>query len=174
MRRLFIPSAGTFMLTSSLLFFAFSRAGDPFFNKTSKANLAEIQAGKLAISKGSTTIKRLGQQMITDYTTAEKDLIKIAKKQNISIVMHLDATHKHLLDSLISLSGKAFDAAYIKCQIADQQVAIAFFKEESLSGINSEVKEYAGKYLPLIKMHLNMFNGDSSAMKMTVDSPKNK
>ena len=174
MKRLYLFFPGVFMLIGSFFLTGFSTKEDPFFNDASQTNISAIKAGKLAVSKGSATIKQLGRRMMADFKTAQKELIRIGKRQNLHIEKQPDAGHKHLLDSLKSLSGKEFDAAFIKYQVAGHQASIALFKDESVNGADSKMKEYAGKYLPLLEMHLNMFKGDSSAMKMTVDSPRNK
>jgi putative membrane protein len=150
---------GAAILISSVVFLGFAKADDPFFNKASQANLAEIQAGKLAESKGNAKIKSLGTQMVEDHTKAENELTELAKKQSLNIAMSPDAEHKQALADLAKLSGKSFDSAYMASQLMDHKVAVALFSQEAASGTDSSAKAYATKYLPKLKMHLQMFEG---------------
>jgi putative membrane protein len=170
MKEIIASIAGAFTLLSSFLYVGLSNSDDPFYIKASHTNLAEIQFGKLASAKGSDKIKSFGRKMEADYSRAENELATLAKKQQVNIARHLDVTHKEILDSLKNLTGKEFDGAYIKNQLDDQQTAIDLFREESVNGIDSDARMYAGKYLPLLKMNLEMFKGELSGMHMSVDS----
>jgi len=134
-------------------------ADQSFFTQASQANLAEIAAGKLAESKGNSKVKSLGRQMVTDHTTAQNELVALAKKENITIPMSTDADHQNALSDLNKLSGKSFDSAYIASQLADHKTAVALFSEESVNGTDPGAKAFATKYLPKLKMHLQMFQG---------------
>jgi putative membrane protein len=157
MRKILTAVAGVIILFSSVVFMAFSKADDPFFNKASQANLAEIQAGKLAQSRGSAHVKALGKQMVEDHTKAENELTDLAKNQKLNIAMSPDAEHTQALADLAKLSGKAFDSAYMKSQLADHQVAVTLFSQEAANGTDPSAQAYAAKYLPKLKMHLEMF-----------------
>jgi putative membrane protein len=150
---------GVVILISSFSFLAFTIADDSFFNKASQANLAEIQAGKLAESKGNAQVRSLGKQMVADHSAAENELTDLAKKQSLNISMSPDAEHKQTLADLAKLSGKAFDSAYMASQLADHKVAVTLFTQEAADGTDAAAKTYAAKYLPKLKMHLQMFEG---------------
>jgi putative membrane protein len=66
----------------------------------------------------------------------------------------LDAEHKALKDSLVAMTGEKFDALYVQSQIRDHQKAIALFQKQATEGQKQELKAYAQKLLPKIKMHL--------------------
>ena len=155
----FIPFAGALVILGAFAMTGFSNAGDPFFDKASAANLAEIKAGKLAVEKGGSKIKTLGKQMVADHSTAEAELKAIAKSENITIAMAPDADHQQALADMAKLSGAAFDSAYMSSQLKDHQDAVALFSSETTDGSDAQAKAYAAKYLPKLKMHLQMFQG---------------
>jgi putative membrane protein len=165
---------GAVVMLGVFLIVGFTGARDPFFNKASQANLAEIQAGKLAEQKGGSGVRKLGKEMVTDHSIAENELITLAKKQGLKIAMAPDAEHKQALADLSKLSGKSFDSAYMASQFIDHKDAVALFTEESQTGIDPSAKTYAGEYLPKLQMHLQMFEGNGSAIKTTMDSSGNK
>lgn len=43
--------------------------------------------------------------------------------------------------------------------MADHKTAVALFSEESVGGTDPGAKAFATKYLPKLKMHLQMFQG---------------
>jgi len=157
MKSLYTPVSITCILLSCFLLAFMKYADQSFFNQTSQANLAEIAVGKLAEQKGNAKVKSLGRQMVTDHTTAQKELEALTKKQSITIPMNPDADHQKAAEDLNKLSGKSFDSAYIASQLADHKTAVALFSEESVNGSDPGAKEYATKYLPKLKMHLQMF-----------------
>ena len=159
MKKNLAPFGGALILIGSFVFLGFVQAGDPFYNKASEANLAEIQAGKLAEIKGNAQVKNLGKQMVEDHTKAENELKDLAKKENITIATSPDEEHKQAVADMAKLSGSAFDSAYMASQLADHKVAVSLFTEESTSGTDAAAKAYAAKYLPKLKMHLKMFEG---------------
>jgi putative membrane protein len=159
MKSLYSPVSITCILLSCFLL-AFMRYEDQtFFNQASQANLAEIAAGKLAENKGNPKVKSLGKQMVADHTLAQNELVALAKKESITIPMSPDADQQKALTDLNKLSGKSFDSAYMAVQLADHKIAVALFSEESVNGSDPGAKAFATKYLPKLKMHLQMFQG---------------
>ncbi|HEV7424559.1 MAG TPA: DUF4142 domain-containing protein [Candidatus Paceibacterota bacterium] len=159
MKSLYTPVSISLILLSCFLLAFMRYADQSFFNQASQANLAEIAAGKLAETKGNAKVKSLGKQMVTDHTTAQNELVALAKKESITIPMSPDAEHKQTLADLNKLSGKSFDSAYMAGQLADHKTAVALFSEESVNGSDPGAKAFATKYLPKLKMHLQMFQG---------------
>src|SRR5450432_835161 len=155
----YAPVSITLLLFSCFLLAFIRYADESFFNKASGANLAEVAAGKLAVAKGNAKVKSLGKQMVADHTTAQNELVALAKKENKTIPMSPDTEHKQALVDLDKLSGKSFDSAYIASQLADHTAAVALFSEESVNGSDPGAKAFATKYLPKLKMHLQMFQG---------------
>ncbi len=159
MKSHYSPVALTLILLCCFLLAFMRYADQTFFNQASQANLAEIAAGKLAETKGNAKVKSLGKQMVTDHTTAQNELVALAKKETVTIPMDPDAEHKQALADLNKLSGKSFDSAYMASQLADHKIAVALFSEESVNGSDPGAKAFAAKYLPKLKMHLQMFQG---------------
>jgi putative membrane protein len=127
-----------------------------FVAMASMSNNAEIMTGQLAATKGNTQmVKSFGQQMVTEHTAAQEDLRGLASQANVTATDSVDSEHKALLVTLNSLSGRAFDSAYIKSQVADHARTIDLFNTEISGGQNSQIRSYATQYLPGIQMHYN-------------------
>jgi putative membrane protein len=126
-----------------------------FVMHAAQANLAEVELGKLALKKTQRDdVKKFGQQMIDDHSKAGDELKAIAARKNIAVPADLDAEHKALYDRLSKLSGAAFDQAYMKAMADGHRKVSAEVRQESRSGMDTEVKAWAAKTLPTIEAHL--------------------
>src|ERR1700710_148666 len=82
-----------------------------FMNAASQANLAEIDAGKIASDRAATAaIRAFADQMVMDHAAAEADLVALAQKRSISLAGTPDMEHQQMAASLKKLSGKVFDS----------------------------------------------------------------
>jgi putative membrane protein len=128
-----------------------------FAEKAALSNMTEIEFGNLATAKGTDSLVRAyGQMMVTEHTTALNELEDISDDYtNIDWPQSLDSTHQQIKQQLISLNGSEFDSVYISSQINDHQTALTLFQNESTSGKNQQLKNYASKYLPHIEEHLD-------------------
>lgn len=126
-----------------------------FVNQVAIGNKAEIMAGQLAATKGSSAgVRAFGQMMVTEHGQAQTDLQNVATNIGITLPDTVDAEHQALMVRLSSLSGYSFDTAYINSQVKDHQKTISIFQMEISSGNNTSVRNYANQYLPHIQMHL--------------------
>jgi putative membrane protein len=155
----------------SILFFSTysstqAQTNADFVSKAGQGNMAEIAAGKIAVQKAANdSVKQFAQMMIDDHTTALNELNMIAKQKNKTMPSMPDDTHKMAQQKLAQLKGMSFDSTYMMQQLQDHQQTIALFEEEAKNGTEPELKAYAEKYLPKIRMHYEMAQRLSS-MKM--------
>jgi putative membrane protein len=54
------------------------------------------------------------------------------------------------------MHGKAFDQHYMRLMVDDHDKAVKLFRQESGSGNNAELKQFAQKTLPTIEQHQKM------------------
>jgi putative membrane protein len=125
-----------------------------FITNASEANLAEIDLGRLAAMKSATpSVQDFGNMMVTEHQTALDELEGIANEKNVDMTTALNAAHQELKQKLSTMTGYAFDTAYMRSQVKDHEKTIALFETEITSGTDEQVKAYANKYLPHIEMH---------------------
>jgi putative membrane protein len=128
-----------------------------FMVNASYGNVAEVDAGQLAASKGSTAgVRNFGQMMVNDHSTAQTELNSLGSQYNVSLPSAPDPAHQALKQQLMNLTGTAFDSTYLSAQVMDHQNTVILFQNEIANGNNSSIKAYATKYLPAIQMHLHM------------------
>ncbi len=90
-------------------------------------NQMEIQMGKLAQTSGTAPVKKYGQQLITDHTTADKDLAAFAKKRGLNKLpdekVDTDTAKVEMkkmmeeMGGLKKLKGADFDREYLRMMV---------------------------------------------------------
>jgi putative membrane protein len=125
------------------------------------ANQVDINAGKLAESKGSDKeVKGFGKQMVTDHTGVNKQATALVKK--LKVKPEDNPTSKSLmsggeenLKKLKALKGKDFDKAYIDNEVAYHQAVLdAIDKTLVPNAKNEELKGLIVKVRPAFVAHL--------------------
>jgi len=125
------------------------------------ANQVDIDAGKLAESKGSNKeVKAFGKQMVTDHSGVNQQATALVTKLKVTPA---DNPTSHSVKNggaenvknLQSLSGAAFDNAYIAHEIAyHEQVLDVIDKVLIPNAKNAELKELIIKVRPAFVGHL--------------------
>ncbi len=62
-------------------------------------------------------------------------------------------------------SGKAFDKAYVNQMVDDHKKAVKLFEDASQNCKDPDLKAFAAKTLPTLKMHLDSINAIHDQMK---------
>jgi putative membrane protein len=126
---------------------------------------AEIQAGKLAMAKGSDKrIKNFGRIMVKDYTKGSVKLDSISKKKRIPLADTLTAETAGKMVALNSMTGKDFDRAYIDYITADHENAITIFERAQKNCFDKEIKTTARKGILVFKRHLEAISSIKDSM----------
>jgi putative membrane protein len=127
-----------------------------FANTAAAAGLAEVQDGQLAISKGNSTVKKLGSQMVDDHTKANHELASLASSDGLVLPDSMTPSDTATHAKLEGLSGASFDSTYLKGQHLAHEQAIKLFETEASAGSDPGLKTFATNTLPTLKMHLKM------------------
>jgi putative membrane protein len=126
-----------------------------FIMQAENSNLAEIELGQVASTRGNRdSVKLYGQLMVTEHTMAKRELDTIAMQRSMQIPTTLDTAHQSLRQRLMTYTGKQFDTTYMNSQVLDHQATRALFQSMSTTANDKRLRDYASKYLPHIDMHL--------------------
>jgi predicted outer membrane protein len=129
------------------------------------ANMAEVETGKLALSKSQNAeVKTFAQQMIDDHGKALSEVQTLAQSKGVTLPTELDAKHKAMSAKLEKLSGDAFDKAYMKqAGLNDHKATHAKLQKISKSAKDADVKAAADKTIPTVEQHLKAAQQMSTA-----------
>lgn len=156
------------LVTSALFFAACSDdddddIGNPIISEEDKSfmvqasygNIAEVEMGRVADSISTDGgIKMFGQMMVQDHTTAQEEMADMGDTWEVDLPQQPDSAHIAMEQHLMTLSGYTFDTTYINGQIKDHQHTIALLESMANSADLQQLRDYANKYLPKVRMHL--------------------
>ena len=144
------------LLIAPVLAFAADKSPDQsFYKNLAEAGIAEVEAGKLAQSKGSSqAVKDFGAMMVKDHSAANDKLKTVASNSGTELPTTSSASQMAAKAKLEVLSGDSFDKAYIKNQVSAHRDTEALLKKEIASGQDTNAKAFATDVLPTVKGHL--------------------
>ena len=140
-----------------------------FMNDAAPGSMAEVELGKLASSKGQNAeVKAFGQKMVEDHSKAGEELKQIAAQKKVTLPADVLPTHKEIMAKLSKLSGADFDKEYVAAMVTAHEKDVAAFENVSKTAADADVKAFATKTLPVLKMHLEMIKAmaDKMGVKM--------
>ena len=126
-----------------------------FAMKAAQGGMMEVRLGELAEQKAqSEDVKDFGKMMTTDHSKANAELTKLAMDKDLKLPATLNKEHMKSVDKMSKLSGKEFDDAYVADMVADHRKDVGEFEKASHDLSNPDLKAFATKTLPTLKMHL--------------------
>jgi putative membrane protein len=136
---------------------ALNKADQAIIKKMAQANINEVEAGKLAVSKAQAAdVKAFAQQMVDDHTKALGDVTTLAQAKGVTLPTAPDAKHKAMAAKLSKLDGAAFDKAYMaQAGVSDHTMVHKALKADESRAKDADVKALAGKMLPTVEQHLH-------------------
>jgi putative membrane protein len=140
-----------------------------FMNDAAPGGMAEVELGKMAASKSQNAeVKAFGQKMVEDHSKAGEELKQLATQKKVMLPTDVMPAHKQLMEKLSKLSGADFDSAYVTAMVEAHEKDVAAFENVSKTAADADVKAFATKTLPTLKMHLEMIKGmaDKMGVKM--------
>ncbi len=134
-----------------------------FARTAATSGLAEVQAGRLAMSHGTGQAKAIGQQMVDEHTKVNMELTRLAKARGMVLPLQPDDAHKATLAALQQVSGKAFNDLYLTGQVSDHHNSVMMFQTEADQGTDPGMKAFAAKTLPSLQQHTRRIEAASGS-----------
>jgi putative membrane protein len=137
-----------------------------FMKEAAVGGMAEVEMGKLAVTKAaSPDVKKFGQMMVDDHTKANNDLKALATKKGVTVPTDLDSSHKANMDDLREQVGADFDKAYVEEMVDDHEEDVAKFEDEAKNASDPDIRAFAQKTLPVLQKHLDAIKSIQAKMK---------
>lgn len=143
------------LITLPLAAFAADNPDESFYKAAAEAGIAEVEAGKLALEKGSSqAVKDFAAMMVKDHTAANTKLKSIAAAKGVKLPTEPGLKHKAMKKKMEMKSGSSFDKDYIEGQIKDHKDTVDLLRNEIDSGKDVDAKAFAAETLPTVEKHL--------------------
>lgn len=159
-----LPSAFAALLAATALFAANENSGGSgavaaadknFMVAAAEGGMLEVRLGEITQKKGAKQdVKEFGAMMVADHGKAGEDLKAVAAKLDVKLPADLDAKHKAIVDKLDTLSGSAFDKAYLDEMLKAHMKDASAFEDASKTAKDPDVKAFAQRTLPVVQAHL--------------------
>lgn len=135
--------------------------------KAASGSMMEITAGNVAQQKGvNPEVKKFGQQMVTDHGKASTELQNIAASKNIVLPTSPLPKHQRQIEVISELDGAEFDRSYMTAMVKAHQEDVALFESfANDTGADADLKAFAEKTLPTLRMHLDMAQKTQAKVK---------
>ena len=145
-----------------------SRADANLMHDLAQANLAEIEAGKMAQSKTKNDqVKQFAQKMVDDHTKAQEELQQLAQQKGVKLPTEPDMKHRASAKMLSALEGDKFDKRYLsQGGLSDHRNTHKLLSRVQDRATDPDLKALASKMLPTVDQHLTMaqeLSGEKSA-----------
>jgi putative membrane protein len=137
-----------------------------FVEKAAAHGLAEVELGKLAAQKASSSeVKQFGQRMVDDHGKANDELKQLASTKGITLPGAPDKAHQRDMDKMSKLSGEQFDREYMQHMVKDHKQDVKDFEKQSKGAKDADLKAFAAKTLPTLQEHLRMAQSTEQTVK---------
>jgi len=125
------------------------------------ANKIDISAGNIALERSSNPeVKAFAQRMITDHNAVLNSAVELVTRLGVTpvnndLVATLAKQSSEHEAKLKTLSGRAFDKAYIDHEVAYHEVVISVIEDQLIPAAkNAELKQTLVSVVPAFKAHL--------------------
>ena len=137
-----------------------------FIMEAASGGMMEVEAGRLAEQNAThPRVKNFGTMMIRDHSNANNELRALATSKNITLPDTMMAKHRQHLEMLRTKTGKAFDRSYISMMNTDHSEDINKFQVAANNAQDVDIKAFANKTLPVLRMHKDSVTAINKNMK---------
>lgn len=125
-----------------------------FLVAVAETDFKEIELGKLAQKSANPDVKALGDMMVTEHTKSSAEAKALAASKNISLPAGLTEDGKEAYNKLNEKKAADFDKAYADKMVEGHEKTIKKFEEYVQDGKDPDIKAWAEKTLPVLRVHL--------------------
>ncbi len=147
----------------------FSDRDEKMVKQIAESHLAEINAGKLAQDKASSTeVKNFAKKMVDDHTKALDDLKQLAQSKGVTLPSEPSRQQMSEEKKLQALSGDKFDRQYLQ-QSGDRahKETHRLLQRVASRAEDSDLKNYASKAIGTVETHQQMAKETTRNLKST-------
>ncbi|HEX6845632.1 MAG TPA: DUF4142 domain-containing protein [Chitinophagaceae bacterium] len=127
-----------------------------FLKKVTNSGMAEIQLAKLAQQKATIdAVKNFAAMLERDHTAVNQEVKNLADQRSVTLPTSISDDKQKMYTDIEKMTGKSFDKDYISMMVKAHTDGISLFEETRSNASDVDVKNFADKTLPALKMHLD-------------------
>ncbi|WP_165871527.1 DUF4142 domain-containing protein [Flaviaesturariibacter flavus] len=162
------PTAGTENATSNTGYSStpLNASDMAFVKKAAMGSMMEVQSGQLAQTNAmNDRVKAFGSMMVRDHQQANQELMSLAKAKGMMLTDSMDKKTMDHMAEMQKMQGKSFDKHYMGMMVTDHAKDIAEFEKTARSSPDADLKAWAAKILPTLKMHKDSADAINKVIK---------
>lgn len=137
-----------------------------FMVKAASGGMMEVELGNIAQQNASNPrVKAFGAMMVRDHGKANEELKTMAAVKDITLPATLSNEHQKHVDEMKKLTGAEFDKHYMDMMVKDHKEDIDLFDDTARDDEDVEIKAFAAKTLPILKIHADSAKVINDAVK---------
>jgi len=127
-----------------------------FLKKVTNSGMAEIQLAKLAQQKATIdAVKNFAAMLERDHTAVNQQVKTLADQRSVALPTTVSDDKQKMYTDMDKITGKSFDKDYISMMVKAHNDGISLFDDTRSNASDIDVKNFADKTLPALKMHLD-------------------
>lgn len=128
-----------------------------FWTEAAQMSMAEVALSNVAVQKAqSDAVRQFAQQMVTEHTQANQELMTAAQAKGVTIPTELPANRQRDVTKLNGEEASGFDREYMQMMVKDHEKSVKLFERQAQRGTDADAKAWAAKMLPALQGHLTM------------------
>ena len=149
--------AGTRLLRTRELRSLLDLGDRRFLKAAAQDGIEEVEMGHLAQQRGTDeAVRSFGQRLIQDHSKANSELRALAFRKGFVPPGYTKPRQRAMLEKLAGVPQARFPRKFAACMIDMHERAIALFQAAERTGNDPEVREFAGRTLPVLQEHLRL------------------
>jgi len=129
-------------------------------------NIAEIEAAKLATQRSTNAeVKDIARMLESEHTKALTELKALAQQKSITVPVEATDSDKKDLEKLSKEDRKDFDKKWLEKMEDAHDKAINKFERRADHGEDADIKAFAAKMVPHLKMHRDKIDACQDRIK---------
>ncbi|MBA3963558.1 MAG: DUF4142 domain-containing protein [Chthoniobacterales bacterium] len=138
-----------------------------FMNDAAPGGRAEIELGRLATERASTSaVREFAQEMIKDHTKAGEQLEALAEQKKVKLPPGILPQAMQTKEKLTALRGEDFDREYVKAMVQVHEKDVVTFEAVAKNATDADVKAFAALTAPTLRHHLEMIRTIAERMNL--------
>lgn len=126
-----------------------------FLVRAAEINFEEIRLGQLAEQKGTDAdIREMAKMLVQTHNKAKDDLHALASSKGIAVPLAPSDGVENMYLMLNGKTGHDFDKEYCDKMVSGHKDAIDLFEGATRGNNDDDVKTWASRMLPELRMHL--------------------
>ncbi|HJS55733.1 MAG TPA: DUF4142 domain-containing protein [Chitinophagaceae bacterium] len=127
-----------------------------FLVRAANSGMAEVQLAKIAQQKATLdAVKSFATMLEKDHSSVNDQVKNLAAQRNVTLPATISDDKQKMIADCEKKTGKDFDKEYVSMMVKSHNDGIDLFEDVRSNATDIDVKNFADKTLPALRMHLD-------------------